>query len=377
MQARILHVIGAMDRGGIETWLMHVLRGIDRTWFDFHFLVHTRKPAIYDDEIRSLGAHIHRCTDTRNPIKYRRQFKTILHQYGPFDVVHSHVYLYSGFVMRLAAEAGIPIRIAHSHTAPKGKRLSIARLGYEPLMRRWIARYSTRRIGISRLSAEGLFGKQQASETAEVLYYGFDFTRFLHRQEPQNLKSRLGIPAHRKIIGHVGRFAPVKNHAFIVEVFKRVVESGMDAHLLLVGEGPLLAAVREGIDSLGLSERCTFAGAQNDVVPFLYGMDVFLFPSLYEGLGIVALEAQAAGVPVIASAALPEEVDVIADLVRRVSLDEGAAAWASAVIETLHRGNQKRGEEAVLLQTSSFGLPNCIDRLSRIYLGEGVGDLAA
>jgi glycosyltransferase involved in cell wall biosynthesis len=179
------------------------------------------------------------------------------------------------------------------------------------------------------------------------------------------------------VIGHVGRFLPVKNHAFIVECFQRVLAAGNDVHLLLVGDGPLLPDVRKDVESRGLSDRCTFAGVHNVVAPFLNAMDVFLFPSFYEGLGIVALEAQAAGVPVIASAAIPEEIDVIPKLVQRVPLEDGPAAWASAVVEKLRNGNVKQGDEALRMQRSSFALPTCIDRLSRIYDGERIEDLAA
>ena len=376
MQQKILHVVGGMTRGGVETWLMHVLRGIDRAKFKFHFLVHTSEPCAYDEEIRRLGAEIHPCTGVRNPIKYARQFKAVLQKHGPFDVVHSHVYLYSGYVMRLAAEAGVPIRIAHSHTALTPKGLNFARFTYERLMRDWIARYSTHRIGISRIAADSLFGKQ-AHNSAGVLYYGFDFAPFLQPQDPEEVKRRLGIPAHRKIIGHVGRFLPVKNHAFIVECFQRIVAAGTDAHLLLVGDGPLVATVRKDIETRGLTDRCTFAGVHNVVAPFLSAMDVFLFPSLYEGLGIVALEAQAAGVLVVASTVVPEEIDVIPGLVERIPLEAGPATWAAALAGKLRNGNLKRGDEALLLQRSSFALPVCIERLGRIYEGERIEDLAA
>jgi glycosyltransferase involved in cell wall biosynthesis len=376
MQRRILHVVGAMNRGGVETWLMHVLRGIDRSKFKFDFLVHTSEESAYDEEIRCLGAQIHSRPTVGNPVKYARQVKALLHQHGPFDVVHSHVYLYSGFVMRLAAEAGVPIRIAHSHTALKQTRFNLPRLAYERFMRNWIAQYSTHRIGISRMAADSLFGKQ-AHNPAAVLYYGFDFSPFLHPQDPEGLKRQLGIPAQRKIIGHVGRFLPVKNHAFIAECFQRVVAAGADAHLLLVGDGPLVPTVRKDIESRGLLDRCTFAGVHNVVAPFLSAMDVFVFPSLYEGLGIVALEAQAAGLPVIASSVVPEEIDVIPNLVERISLEDGPAVWASAVVEKLRSGNLKRGDGALLLQRSSFALPVCIERLSRIYKGERIEDLAA
>jgi glycosyltransferase involved in cell wall biosynthesis len=376
MQRKILHVIGGMTLGGVETWLMHVLRGIDRSEFKFHFLVHRSEECAYDDEIRSLGAPIHVCTGARNPIKYAQQFKRILHEHGPFDVVHSHVYLYSGFLMRLAAQAGVPIRIAHSHTAPKQKPFNLPRSAYEWLMRDWITRYSTHRIGISRVAAEGLFGKQ-THNPATILYYGFDFTPFQHPRDPDEMKRQLGIPAQRKVIGHIGRFVPFKNHAFMVECFERVVAAGTDAHLLLVGAGPLLPVVRKDIESRGLSDRCTFAGVHNMIAPFLNTMDLFLFPSLYEGLGIVALEAQAAGVPVVASTVLPEETDVIPRLVKRIPLEDGPEVWASTVADELRSGSVKRGDEALVLQSSRFALPVCIETLSRIYEGGEIKDLAA
>jgi glycosyltransferase involved in cell wall biosynthesis len=371
MQRKILHIIGAMDRAGAETWLLHVLRAIDRSRFEFHFLVHTNKQAAYDDEIRSLGAHIHHCGDVRNPVKYGRQFKSILRQYGPFEVVHSHVYLYSGYVMRLAAEAGVPIRIAHSHTAPKQKRSNLARLSYDRLMRSWIRRYSTERIGVSRAAADGLFGNQPAGTGVTVLHYGLDFTPFFDRVDIEQVKSQFGIPPNRKVIGHVGRFAPVKNHSFLVDVFERVVASGTDAHLLLVGDGPLLPSIRANVETRGLSNRCTFAGLQSAVSPLLSAMNVFVFPSLHEGLPLSILEAQAAGVPVIASIATPEEIDAIPNLIERMSLEEGAEAWAAAVKNKLKNGNVKRGDEALILQKSSFALPVCVERLSRIYAARG------
>ena len=367
---KILHVVGAMDRAGAETWLIHVLRAIDRSQFQFHFLVHTDKEAAYDDEIRSLGAHIHHRGDNRNPISYGRQFKSILREHGPFDVVHSHVYLFSGYVMRLAAQAGVPIRIAHSHTAPKDKPSNIVRRSYSRLMRRWIGRYSTERIGVSRAAVDGLFGRQ-AGTGATVLHYGLDFTPFLNQVDIKEVKSRFGIPEERKVIGHVGRFAPVKNHSFLVDVFERVVANGMDAHLLLVGDGALLPAIQADVEARGLSNRCTFAGLQTAVSPLLSAMDLFVFPSFHEGLPLTVLEAQAAGVPILASTATPEEIDAIPNLIERRSLEEGPAAWASAVMQKLKNGNVKRGDEALVLQKSSFALPVCVEKLSRIHTGRG------
>ncbi|MBV9303128.1 MAG: glycosyltransferase [Acidobacteriaceae bacterium] len=376
MRRKILHVVGGMTRGGVETWLMHVLRSIDRGKFDFHFLVHTAKECAYDKEIYRLGAKIHRSTSVHNPVKYAREFKNLMRGHGPFDVVHSHVFLYSGFLMRLAQEASVPIRISHSHTAPKQKRSSIARRGYERLMRRWLLEYSTARLGVSAGAAEALFGKN-AGKPLTVLPYGLDFRPFMDSNGGDDVRTRFGIPSTRKVIGHVGRFVPVKNHAFIAEVFERVIQSEVDAHLLLIGDGDLLGDVQADIESRRLSDRCTFAGLQSDVAPFLSAMDVFVFPSFHEGTPLSILEAEAAGIPIVVSPAVPSEMDVVPDLVRRIPLEEGAAAWTAAVIERLENRRVRTGAEARLLERSRFGMPACIETLSRMYLGEKMGDLAA
>jgi glycosyltransferase involved in cell wall biosynthesis len=365
VRRKILHVIGAMNRGGVETWLMHVARNIDKSVFELHFLTHTNGESAYDAEIRALGGHVHTGADPRNPLRYASDFAELVTKHGPFDAIHSHVYWYSGYVLRLAHKAGIPIRIAHSHTATNGSLGKPHRKAYEILMRHWILRHSTHRIGISRQAGEALFGLGRFT----LLYYGLDFRRFSQAQLRSDAKIHLGISPGRKVIGHVGRFVPVKNHAFAVEVLERAIANGEDAHLLFVGDGPLMQSIRLMVESRGLSDRCTFAGTQSDVVPFLSAMDVFVLPSRWEGLGIAALEAQAAGVPVIASTSVPEEVDVIPELVERLSLSAGTVVWAKAVNRKFHDPGPRLGNEALLLQNSRFGLQNCLKALSSIYLG--------
>ncbi len=365
---KILHVIGGMNRGGVETWLMHMLRNMDRDAFETHFLVHSNTQSAYDQEILSLGGQIHYGGTPRNLLRYATDFSQLVRRHGPFDVVHSHVYWYSGFVMRLAFEAGIPIRIAHSHTAANDSAWKVPRQLYQRLMRRWILRYSTNRIGISQSAGDALFG--HATENPfTLLYYGMDFARFADALPAEEAKRRLGIAAGRKVIGHVGRFVPLKNHSFTVNVFAQTLARGADAHLLLVGDGPLLPALKFEIESRGLSGRCTFTGSQPDVVPLLSAMDVFMLPSQWEGLGLVALESQAAGVPVIASTTVPNEVDVIPELIEHIPLAAGPDAWTAAVNQRLSSDRKSNGGEALLLANSRFGLAPCLSSLSEIYLG--------
>lgn len=369
MPRKILHIIGAMNRGGVETWLMHILRNMDRSAFETHFLVHSDSESAYDREILALGGQIHYGATPRNLLRYSTQFSQVVHRYGPFDVVHSHVYWFSGFVMRLAYEAGVPVRIAHSHTAVNESGWKVPRRLYQRLMRRWIHRYATHEIGISRTAGEALFGRS-TDKPFTLLYYGMDFSRFATAPAQREAKEKLGIAPERKVIGHVGRFVPIKNHKFMMQVFAQNLAAGNDSHLLLVGDGPLLPAMKTHAEAGGFSNRCTFAGSQPDVAPYLAAMDVFMLPSQWEGLGLVALESQAAGVPVIASTTVPEEVDVIPELIEHLPLDSGNSAWNSAVARRLKESRPRSGQEAHLLEQSRFGLATCLQSLSAIYLGQ-------
>jgi glycosyltransferase involved in cell wall biosynthesis len=364
MPHKILHVIGRMDRGGVETWLMHVLRNIDRREFEFHFLVQTDVQCAYDMEIRSLGGKIHYAGNPRNPLLYAARFRDIILRNGPFRAVHSHVYFCSGFVVKLAFHFGIPVRIAQSHTARTTPRRT-TRLLYEKLMRRWLLRYATHRIGVSKSAGEALF-----NAPFTVASYGIDFAPFRRgnsQTESDQLKERYGIARGLKVIGHIGRFVPEKNHHFLVQAFEELLKAGVDAHLLLVGAGPLLPVIQQRIESLGLTDRCTFAGVQSDVACFLNIMDLLLLPSEWEGLGIVGLEAQAAGVPVLASTGVPADVDVIPELVEHLPLERGPAYWACAVRRSLEQRRARLGDEFMRLESSKFGLNSTLSALCRRY----------
>ena len=345
------------------------MRNIDRSKFEFHFLVASNTEATYDREIMALGGRIHYGANPRNALQYASRFKSVVREYGQFAAVHSHPYWYSGFVTWLGYKSGIPIRIAHSHTATGAAAWRFHRRTYQTLMRSLIMSYATHRLGVSQQAAEALFG-YRPRKPFKLLYYGMDFTRFLSCHSADEAKRRLAIPPGRKVIGQVGRFVPVKNHAFTVDLFERVVRSGIDAHLLFVGDGALAPAIKAQVQSRGLADRCTFAGMQSDVVPFFFATDVFVLPSLWEGLPLVAFEAQAAGLPVVASTGTPEEINAIPRLVERIPLSDGVSMWASVVRRALNEPSPRRGDEPTVLNSSKFGLPVCLNELSRIYAGD-------
>lgn len=370
---RVLHVVGGMNRGGIETWLMHILRYIDRERFCMDFLVHTIQPCAYDDEIRALGSQIIPCLHHKQPWSYARNFKRSLREHGPYDVVHSHVHHYSGYVLRLAQQTGLPVRIAHSHsdTSPRQAQAGLLRRGYLTLMKRWITHYATVGLAVSRQAAMALFGPAwEADPRWQILHYGIDLTPFQGHVDSVAVRAELNIPAEAFVIGHVGRFVEVKNHTFLVDISAEVAKREPQMHLLLVGDGPLRPAIEQKVAQAGLADRVVFAGLWSDVPRLMRGaMDVFVLPSFYEGLPLVGIEAQAAGLPVILSDAITEEVDKVKPLVRRLSLSQPASGWAEAVLAARDAAPTMTQPDALaVMEKSPLNIQTSAKLLEEVYL---------
>jgi hypothetical protein len=190
---RVLHVLGSLTHAGVETWLLSVLRNTPPGAWTTEFLLHRVAPGAYDEQARALGAELRYCPAPSQPLSYARRLLRILQTWGPYDVVHSHVHFYSGVVLRVAAQAGVPVRIAHSHTAAGAPRLA-----YGTLMRRWIQANATHLLAASPEAAAALFGGKWCTDPRVRIHnYGVDFARFANLPEPAVLKRRLGVPAER------------------------------------------------------------------------------------------------------------------------------------------------------------------------------------
>jgi glycosyltransferase involved in cell wall biosynthesis len=370
---RILHVVGSMVRGGIETWLMHVLRHIDRDRFLMDFLVLTTKPGDYDEEIRALGSQIIPCPLHRwNPWSYAVNFKRILREYGPYDIVHSHLHHFSGYVLRLAKQAGVCTRIAHSHsdTSSQKAKTGFYRRFYWALTKWWIAHYATAGLGASRKAVADLFGSQWETDSRwQIFYCGIDLIPFHYSVNSATIRAELGIPNDAFVIGHVGRFVQPKNHRFLIEIAAEIAQREPNICLLLVGEGSLRSEIEKKVWQMGLSDRVIFAGSRPDIPRLMLGaMDFFLFPSLYEGLGLVFVEAQAAGLPCIASDVVPEEADTVKPLVQRLSLSQPASEWAEVLLMQRDAASAINQSDALaLVEASPFNVEASVTQLEKIY----------
>jgi len=366
---RVLHIVGFMGYGGIETWLMHVWRHIDRAKFQFDFCYTGPTPGAYAPEIESLGGRMVACPLKKSdPIGFARRFRALLRE-GGYDIVHSHVHHFSGFVLRLARREAVPVRIAHCHNTRDGKGSAPSRILYHALMKHWIRKYATHGLAASAAAAEALFGPQWQSDSRfRVLHCGIDVEPFRQNVSRAEVRRELGIPEEAPVVGHVGRFMPQKNHAFLLEVAAEVIKLHPDVRFLLVGDGPLRPRMEAKAHNLGIEKKVIFAGARSDVPRLMLGaMDVFLLPSAWEGLPIVLMEAQAAGLRCVASDSVPQEASVVQGAVRFLALSASPAEWATTVNQVVEVGDLCRRSALQIMEGSRFTIGSSLEELAELY----------
>jgi glycosyltransferase involved in cell wall biosynthesis len=368
---RVLHILGGMNRGGVETWLMHILRHTDGERFQMDFMVHTARPCSYDNEVRALGGRILPCLHPNRPWDYARNFRRTVAGYGPYDIVHSHVHHYSGYTLRLAQRAGIPIRIAHSHNDASTQDISPSPLRwiYLRTTERFIRCYATIGLAASGKAAEALFGWEwQRNSFCRLLYYGIDLAPFRAQADP-SVRAVLQLPPDAFVIVHVGRFDQQKNHGFLLEIFRRVADADSGSRLVLIGDGPLRPAIEQRVAELGLAGRVVFAGIRADVPRVLVGAaNVFVMPSLHEGLPLAGLEAQAAGLPCVFADSITAELDVVPQLITRLRLSDSSSDWARVLLaKRVQAPPIKQDEALAVMQASPFDILRSVAELARLY----------
>lgn len=361
-----------MGRGGLDGWLIDVLRRIDRDRFRMDFLVYPGAPNAYAEEIQALGSQSISCADPSHPLKHARNFARVLREHGPYDIVHSHIHHASGFYLRWAKQAGVPARIVHSHLDDSSLQAAAGHLRrlYQGLMGRWIERYATAGLATSRQAAAALFGPGWEEDPRwRLLYCGIDVAPYRAEHDRGEIRREFGVADDELLVGHVGRFVAQKNHALLLPVMAEIVRTEARARLLMVGDGPLRAEVEGMIARLGLADYVISPGIRTDVPRLMRAMDLFLFPSLYEGLGLVLLEAQASGVPCVLSDVIPPEADLLPELTTRMALDASPARWAEVALDVSrrHSPGARRAEAYSVLEGGPFDIRVSVEQLQSVY----------
>lgn len=323
---RVLQVVTYMNRGGLETMLMNYYRNIDRSKIQFDFLEHRPGKHDYTDEILSLGGKIFKVPSV-NPLNtnnYLTEIDNFFKEHR-YDIIHVHLDCMSKYILKYAKKNNVQVRIAHAHSSSQEKDVKYLIKLYSKL---GIPKYATNLFACGYKAGKWTFGNRKfdvINNAIDVNQFKFNKEISLSKKEELNLSGKF-------VIGHIGRFNSVKNHSFLIEIFNEIIKLNNQSVLVLVGEGPLQEEMQKKVDELGLSNSVMFLGLRNDISEILQAMDVLVFPSLFEGVPLTLIEAQASGIPCVVSANVSKEAK-ITDKFDFVPLKTTTFNWVNEIIK--------------------------------------------
>lgn len=357
---RILHVVGIMNVGGAETMLMEIYRKLNKDIFQFDFLTHSADEGFFDKEIRELGGRIYTLPKYRgyNHVNYVISLNKFFESHYEYRIVHCHIRSTANLVLKEAKKNKCKT-ISHAHGRTNGTGLS----GWlRNLYKKEISKYSDLNLAVSNQAGKWQFG----SKPFTVLINGIDLERFKYNDElRRQARLKHGI-SNQKVIGHIGRFVFEKNHQFILEIFSHYLRLDADSLLLLVGDGELRNKIEKSVLEMEMKDHVIFVGNQADVVPFLNEMDLFLFPSQFEGLGISLIEAQASGLPCVVSDRLPKESLINIEKMKVLKLSTEPRIWAKE-IQYLLSDKYNRTDVLEYKKISSYSIETMKNTLVELY----------
>ncbi len=354
---RVLHCVVGMNYGGYEAFIMNVYRNIDRKKVQFDFL--TSLEGVYDNEIINLGGTIYRIPFITKvgPFSYNNKLEAFIKEHPEYKIIHSHMDKFSGMIMRATNKHGVPVRIAHSHNTQNegGIAYQLVKNYYGKM----INRYCSERFACSDDAGRWMFGTQPFT----IVNNGIDVKKYIKNEEAhQKIRTELAIK-DRFVVGHVGRFSAQKNHEFLLDIFAEIKKLRPNATLLLVGAGELRQDIAQKAKTLGLDSDIIFYGLTDKVEEVLQAMDVFVFPSLHEGLGIVLVEAQCAGLYCIASDSVPAEANFSGN-VEFLSLEKKPTEWAACIL----KGSKIDADIVQKAANAGYDIPTTANFLQNYYL---------
>ncbi len=346
---RVLQVTSVLNRGGIETFLVNVLRKLNRNEIVFDFLVTSEDIGIFEDEIYALGGRIYKIPSLKKVgiRKFKRNLDSFFSKHNEYQIVHSHINAWSYFVLKSAKKHNIPTRIAHSHTSDTARGFWGDR--FVSYCKRRIYNFSTDLFACSEEAAEFLFG-DNADKTI-ILTNGIDTEKFCFSpQAREKTRLELGI-SNEFVIITIGRFSKEKNHAFFLDVLAEIKKKCPSVIWICIGEGKMLDLVKKKAELVGVSDNVIFLNSRDNIADYLSASDVYVGTSLFEGFGISAVEAQCNGLPCVLSDGFPKSCKLNSNCVF-ISLKASKSIWGNEVLSSSR------------LCESSPDISNCYDKFS-------------
>lgn len=366
---RIAQIIGKWVGGGVEAVIMNYYRNIDKSKIQFDFICDSDSTNIPYEEIESLGGKVMLVPPYQKPIKYHKELKRILKE-NKYEIVHSHISTMSLFSLFAAKCAGVKVRIAHSHSTTN--KAEWKKNLMKQVLKHFSRVFATHYMCCSELAGRWLFGNKVYDKgQVYLLNNAIDLDKFKYNEEVRKEKRKeLGIKDDTLVIGHIGRFVQQKNHTFLIDIFYEIIKKNEKAIFLLAGQGPLLDEIKERVKSLNLNDCVQFLGQRNDASELYQAFDIFLLPSLYEGLPVVGIEAQASGLLCIFSDDMTKETKVL-DSTFFMSLNNTALEWAEKMLESYR--NFKRVDTRKEISDNNFNIKEESTKLENYYLDK-LGD---
>ena len=355
------------ESGGIESFLHNVIMEMDMSQLEIDIAASQICESVFTSDLKEKGVGFYELSGSQRKLgRNHKMFRQLLKE-RQYDVVHLNIFqglsLYYGY---LAKKAGVQMIITHSHnSALRRSRTRWLKLALHNMAKSLLAENATDYWACSRLAAEFMFPRDVV-EKYEFIPNGIDIEKFRFNDEVRKkVRKDLGIEG-KLVIGNVGRLCYQKNQENLIEVFANLQSERPERVLLLVGEGEMKAELQQQVEKLGIADKVLFYGVTDKVEQLLWAMDIFVFPSRFEGLGIVAVEAQAAGLPVICSDGVPNEA-VVSDLVEKVDLRSGVDSWVESILHCQIDADRLAVHEQV--QKSGFAVADVADRIEKVYLG--------
>lgn len=356
---RILHVLGHVPIGGVGTFLINMLEHIDKTKFKIDFVMfNSNHKSDFIDKVQNYGSDVH-CFESYLKPKYifsiKEEFESYLDNRKQYDIVHLHSPNLGIFILPIAKKKGIKSRILHSHSIKYSDNyIKSIRNHIISIPNRY---YITDRIACSEEAGKFLFGKEKFF----VVKNGINISKYSYNEEVRKLK-RQGVQ-DKFIIGHVGNFVPLKNHEYLIDMFSKLNNENDKYELWLVGDGPTKKKIEEKVNQLGISKSVKFLGYRNDIEELMQAFDIFVFPSLSEGLGMVLIEAQTSGLTCLVSNNIPYEAKV-SNYIKYLSIYNNHENWIK-FIECFEIN--KRIDNSEEIKKYGYDIKDSCNHLQKIY----------
>ena len=367
---RVLQIVGRMDRGGIENFVMNIYRNIDREKVQFDFLAHYGREAAFNDEIRSMGGRIYEMPPIRDEthvyywklFEYRRALNKFFEEHKEYKIIHGQMTNTAAIYMPIAKKHGVTTRIAHSHNS-HGK---VGMLGVvTDILKKPVFKYATDLFACSEAAAKYFYPESYVNAgKVTIVPNAVDAKKFQFNPEKRKqMRAEFGLE-DKLVIGCVGRFRAEKNQVFLIGVLKEALKIAPDAVLLFAGDGPLEDDCKKKASEIGIGDKCVFLGIRSDIPDVMQAMDVLAMPSLFEGLPVTGIEAQASGLHCVVSDGITNEMNAI-DMVHYVSLEAPLKKWAETIVNA---GRLPRKDTYEAVKRAGYDIHTIAPWLQEFYL---------